>query len=262
MNLLILTRDMSNTSAIKFVDQLLQAGVKIQKVIVEVPPERPSRRPPRRLSRYVPTLSRFYTLCYRLYSRTCNSADEDTLSLHPSLLSFPEIRDEIVEVENHNSPQVQELVSRLSPDIILVIGTRILKEKTYCPAKVAITFHSGIVPMYKGAYTVFWAMCKGDYDNVGYTFVNVAAEVDTGSIVYQERIRPDIRDNERTAFQRIEDAGSRRIVSLVREIAENGYELQPRPQAGEGCTFKGTPAPKDWFTLTLRLIKRRLRNAA
>ena len=262
MRLLILTRDTCNTSAIKFVHQLLKAGVKIQKIIVEVPPSTPSPKPPRRLGRYIPTPSRFYSVCYRLYSRTCNSVEEDALDLHPTLLSFAEIRDDIVEVDDHNSPQVQEMIRRLSPDIILVIGTRILKEETYCPAKVAITFHSGIVPKYKGAYTVFWAMRNGDFDNVGYTFVSLAAKVDGGSVIYQERIRPDKKDNEKSAFKKIENAGSRRIVSLVQEIAENGYELRSRPQLKEGCTFKGRPSAKDWFILTLRLIQRRVRAAA
>jgi len=260
MKLVILTRNPANTTAIKFIKQILHNDLQISAVILETPKKKKKKK--RRTYWYRPVLRyfNFFKIFYRLYSLTCKSEKVDILKQYPTIHSFKALEGKIIEVKNHNSNDVAEKLQEIDADIILVLGTRILKEKIFNKAKVAINFHSGLVPQYRGAYTVFWAMRNGDFNNVGYTFHVVRKKVDEGEIIYQERVAVDSRDNERSAFLKIENIASKKIIHILKDLEKNDFQATCYSQHGEGHTYKGYPPSVEWFTLAMVLLKRRIVN--
>lgn len=92
-------------------------------------------------------------------------------------------------VASVNSPRCRTLLAALSPSVVAVYGTRILKPATLSAAKAPfINYHAGINPKYRGQHPGYWALASGDAENAGVTIHLVDEGVDTGSVLYQARV--------------------------------------------------------------------------
>jgi methionyl-tRNA formyltransferase len=82
------------------------------------------------------------------------------------------------------------------PSVVLVMGTRLIEEDTLRAANAPfVNYHAGITPKYRGVHGAYWARATGDAANCGVTIHFVDTGIDTGAILYQERIVPEPRDN-------------------------------------------------------------------
>ncbi|MFA6004002.1 MAG: formyl transferase [Elusimicrobiota bacterium] len=87
-----------------------------------------------------------------------------------------------------NAPECADYLRGLAPDVILVLGTSVLKPEVIAAAKnMALNIHCGIIPEYRGGGN-FWAFYRGDLGNVGVSIHKVDAGIDTGDILYQQKI--------------------------------------------------------------------------
>jgi folate-dependent phosphoribosylglycinamide formyltransferase PurN len=102
----------------------------------------------------------------------------------------------IYSVDSVNGPACHELIERFKPDVVVINGTRILNRKTLArlSAKV-INTHQGITPGYRGAHGAYWALAKGDREHCGVTIHLVDEGIDTGNIIAQAVVSPDLNDN-------------------------------------------------------------------
>jgi methionyl-tRNA formyltransferase len=92
-------------------------------------------------------------------------------------------------------------LAMLKPDVVLVIGTRIIGRETLAAITApVINFHSGINPKYRGQAGGYWALATGDPQNAGVTVHLVDEGVDTGAVLYQERFTATRKDNFITYF--------------------------------------------------------------
>ncbi len=92
-------------------------------------------------------------------------------------------------VETINDQECLDYLDLLKPDFGLVFGTRRINMEVIKRFKEgAINIHRGIAEEYRGLDTNLWAIYHSDFDNVGVTIHYVANELDTGDIVYQERL--------------------------------------------------------------------------
>jgi hypothetical protein len=108
---------------------------------------------------------------------------------------------EILSVPSINSMACRAALAMLKPDVVLVIGTRIIGRRTLAAITApVINFHSGINPKYRGQTGGYWALAMGDPRNAGVTVHLVDEGVDTGAILYQARFEPTPRDNFITYF--------------------------------------------------------------
>jgi methionyl-tRNA formyltransferase len=117
-------------------------------------------------------------------------------------------------------------LAMLRPDVVLVIGTRIIGEETLRAIDVPlINFHSGITPKYRGQAGGYWALASGDPDNAGVTVHLVDRGVDTGAVLYQARFHATPEDNFITYFY-IQAGMARQLVIKALEDALSG-KLRP-----------------------------------
>jgi phosphoribosylglycinamide formyltransferase 1 len=112
------------------------------------------------------------------------------------LSAIPATGVEIIDVPSVNDAETISILRRLQPRVVLVNGTRIISQKVLTAIDaVFINMHTGITPKYRGVHGGYWALYNGDRENAGVTVHLVDAGVDTGKILYQERIDPGPLDN-------------------------------------------------------------------
>lgn len=95
----------------------------------------------------------------------------------------------VLEVGSVNSMACRTALAMVKPDVVVVIGTRIIGRQTLEAITVPlINCHSGINPKYRGQAGGYWALAMGDPANAGVTVHLVDKGVDTGAVLYQDRI--------------------------------------------------------------------------
>lgn len=96
---------------------------------------------------------------------------------------------ETIEVPSVNSPACREALRAMSPDAVMVVGTRIISGETLgCVEAPFINYHPGLTPQYRGMNGAYWTLVGGDEENLAVTLHLVDKGVDTGDVLYQERV--------------------------------------------------------------------------
>jgi folate-dependent phosphoribosylglycinamide formyltransferase PurN len=99
-------------------------------------------------------------------------------------------------VDSVNSDLCIAWLRAAQPDVVVVNGTRIISPAVLsaCDA-IFLNTHCGITPAYRGVHGGYWALFAGDRENVGVTIHILSDGIDTGEIVYQQKINVDEKDD-------------------------------------------------------------------
>lgn len=118
------------------------------------------------------------------------------LKKHYKLFSEPIPDEKLLNISSVNDYQCITAIEKLNPDVIIVIGTRIISSKVLesTPA-LFINFHTGITPQYRGVHGAYWALVSNDKENCGATVHKVDKGIDTGEIIKQGTIEISKTDN-------------------------------------------------------------------
>lgn len=102
----------------------------------------------------------------------------------------------IIRFTSVNSQECLQTLKDLQPDLIVVHGTRIISKEILknmtCPF---VNMHAGITPRYRGSHGAYWALLNQDEGNCGVTIHLIDAGIDTGGILFQEKIKINKEDN-------------------------------------------------------------------
>lgn len=136
---------------------------------------------------------------YGIYVDPClvNIIDEEVMDNAQKILSEgQDIRKinwpngvDIYRPKNINSKECQEMIELLNADLIVVFGCSILNKNIYELARLgAVNAHSSILPDYKGYFAEFWQVLNNDFQSVGITIHWLSEKVDSGDIIYQQKV--------------------------------------------------------------------------
>ena len=102
-----------------------------------------------------------------------------------------------VETDNVNASEIIEKIAGYEPDLIVVIafGQKIGNELTNLPPKGAINVHSSMLPKYRGAAPINWAIINGE-TTTGISIITLSEKMDAGQILAQSQT--DIATDETT----------------------------------------------------------------
>ncbi|MGN6267667.1 MAG: formyl transferase [Ginsengibacter sp.] len=102
----------------------------------------------------------------------------------------------IIKVTSVNSSECIEALRKMKPELIIVCGTRIISKSVLesLPVKF-MNIHAGITPKYRNVHGGYWAIVNDDVENCGVTVHLVDEGIDTGTIIYQQKIPVTKRDN-------------------------------------------------------------------
>jgi len=99
-----------------------------------------------------------------------------------------------LETGNVNAPDVLKTIAGYEPDLILVIafGQKIGRDLVNLPPKGAINVHASLLPKYRGAAPINWAIINGEAET-GISIITLAEKMDAGLVLVQSRteIGPD-----------------------------------------------------------------------
>lgn len=93
-------------------------------------------------------------------------------------------------LEDVNISQGIELIKKLNPDLLVVIafGQKISAEIISIPSKGAINVHGSLLPKYRGAAPINWAIINGETET-GVTIITLAQKMDAGEMLAQAKIK-------------------------------------------------------------------------
>lgn len=98
---------------------------------------------------------------------------------------YPEVpgSTQILTTNSPNSPETEQLLREVQPDLILARCKHILKASIFTRARMGtLVMHPGICPQYRNAHGCFWALASRDTGNVGMTLLKIDKGVDTGPV--------------------------------------------------------------------------------
>jgi methionyl-tRNA formyltransferase len=127
-----------------------------------------------------------------------------------------------IETENVNTPEVIEEIADYQPDLLVVIafGQKISNELINLSPKGAINVHASLLPKYRGAAPINWAIINGE-TRTGISIITLAEKMDAGDILAQSQT--DIGPNE-TAGQlhdRLAQLAAPLLLETIDKIANN-----------------------------------------
>src|SRR6516162_1538303 len=131
--------------------------------------------------------------------------------------------------EKIRAPEVQELLEKLAPDVIVIIayGQIIPARLLAIPKHGWINLHASLLPKYRGAAPIHWAIANGE-TVTGNTTMRINAGMDTGEILLQQEMAIGPAETSPELGTRLAEAGARLMAETLRRLM-NG-ELEGRAQ--------------------------------
>ena len=146
----------------------------------------------------------------------------------------------ILQPEKLRDEQFLAELEALKPDLGIVIAFRMLPEVVWAiPRFGTFNLHASLLPQYRGAAPINWAIINGDTETGVTTFL-LNHEIDKGAIIGQ--VRENIAENDTvgTLYDRLMNIGSTLVLDSVNRIAEGNITPIEQPQSDENLR----PAPK------------------
>ena len=140
---------------------------------------------------------------------------------------------------------VEELRS-YQADLQIVVAFRMLPEVVWAmPRLGTFNLHASLLPQYRGAAPINWAVINGDKET-GVTTFMLKHEIDTGNIILQERIPIGEEENVGSVHDRLMELGTRLVLKTVDLIAESDAKGTPLPTTPQDTIAAEDlrPAPK------------------
>ena len=164
-------------------------------------------------------------------------------------------------VKVRNNPEFLEAVKKLNPDLICVVayGKILPQELLDIPKYGCVNVHGSLLPKYRGAAPIQWAVLNGD-KKTGVTTMFMNAGMDTGDMILKEEV--EIGEDETTGelWDRLKTIGANLLIKTVKEI-ENGTATRTK-QLEEGTMapmLSKEMAKIDWKNKTANDIKNLVR---
>lgn len=152
----------------------------------------------------------------------------------------------ILQPEKHKDPTFLAALAEFNADVFVVVAYRILPPEVFdMPPLGSFNLHASLLPKYRGAAPIHWAIINGDTET-GVTTFKLAKGVDTGGVYLQERVAISPEENLGSLYERLAVSGSNLVVQTLTRLFEGNVTVTH--QTDEFAT----PAPK--ITKELGLI--------
>lgn len=148
----------------------------------------------------------------------------------------------VMQPEKLKDPAFVEELRSLDADLFVVIAFRMLPEVVWqMPRLGTFNLHASLLPRYRGAAPINWAVINGD-TRTGVTTFFLKHEIDTGDIIDREAIDITDADNAGTIHDRLMALGGDLVMRTIDRILDGSLSTIPQSQLADGV--EPSPAPK------------------
>ena len=149
----------------------------------------------------------------------------------------------LMQPERLKNPQFIEELRALNADLQIVIAFRMLPEAVWAmPPLGTFNLHASLLPKYRGAAPINWAVINGETET-GVTTFFLKHEIDTGDIIQQRKIAIADDDNVGIVHDKLMVMGADMVIETVDAIIAGTVKPVPQEKLCNAGT-EPTPAPK------------------
>ncbi|MBX2945786.1 MAG: methionyl-tRNA formyltransferase [Cyclobacteriaceae bacterium] len=137
----------------------------------------------------------------------------------------------VLQPTNLKSPQFLEELKSYQGNLQIVVAFRMLPEVVWSmPEFGTFNLHASLLPQYRGAAPINWAIINGEKET-GVTTFFLKHEIDTGSIIFQESEPIYASDDAGLLYERLMKKGAWLVLKTVQAITDGNYPSQPQPES-------------------------------
>ncbi len=150
----------------------------------------------------------------------------------------------ILQPEKLKNPEFLAALKALNANLQVVVAFRMLPEIVWnMPAFGTINLHGSLLPQYRGAAPINWAIINGE-KKTGVTTFKLQQEIDTGNILLQEEILIGENDTAGDLHDVMKEIGANLLVATVRGIEDGSLQETAQSKAADQVTGELKHAPK------------------
>ncbi|HEU5289689.1 MAG TPA: methionyl-tRNA formyltransferase [Cyclobacteriaceae bacterium] len=136
----------------------------------------------------------------------------------------------VLQPTNLKSPEFLEELKSYNANLQIVVAFRMLPEVVWAmPAIGTFNLHASLLPQYRGAAPINWAIINGEKET-GVTTFFLKHEIDTGSIIFQEKEPIHDSDDIGSLYERLMKKGAQLVLKTVKAIESGNHPSTPQPQ--------------------------------
>ena len=138
-----------------------------------------------------------------------------------------------------NSPESVRLLRSFDADLFVVVayGQILSQEVLDIPKLFAVNAHASLLPLYRGAAPINWALIRGEHIT-GVTIMKVIHKMDAGPVISAQELAIDVNDDDSTLEEKLSLLAAGALVKSITDIERNTYSLDAQDES------KATFAPK------------------
>ncbi|RPG59107.1 MAG: methionyl-tRNA formyltransferase [Flavobacteriaceae bacterium TMED81] len=135
----------------------------------------------------------------------------------------------VLQPPNLKDPALITQLRELAPDVMVVVAFRMLpKEVWSIPPNGTFNLHASLLPKYRGAAPIHWAIINGE-QQTGVTTFFINEQIDTGEIIAQKSLSIGLDENTGQLSNRLEKLGATLTLETLDLIATNCVNSSPQP---------------------------------
>lgn len=144
----------------------------------------------------------------------------------------------ILQPEKLKNPQFLDELRDLKADLQIVVAFRMLPELVWnMPPMGTVNLHGSLLPQYRGAAPINWAVINGE-QQTGVTTFKLQQDIDTGNILLQESFPIGEKDTAGEVHDKMKEIGARLVVRTIEGLVAGTLEEKPQPS---DSTLKHAP---------------------
>jgi len=148
----------------------------------------------------------------------------------------------ILQPEKLKHPDFLEELKALKPDLQVVVAFRMLPKVVWAmPPLGTFNLHGSLLPQYRGAAPLNWAVINGE-TKTGVTTFLLDQKIDTGKILFRKQIKIEKNDTVGDIHDRLMEVGAKLVLKTVDALAKG--KVKPIPQSELESDENSKPAPK------------------
>jgi methionyl-tRNA formyltransferase len=145
----------------------------------------------------------------------------------------------VFQPEKLKHPDFIEQLRELNADLQVVVAFRMLPELVWnMPPLGTINLHASLLPQYRGAAPINWAIINGEKET-GVTTFKLQHEIDTGNILLQEKIKITDDETAGSLHDKMKALGAKVLLRTVQQLHNGTLQEHPQRHSSKLC-----PAPK------------------